>query len=200
MVPFVLVKTGRLPKGSRSTKWIRNTLKDVFVEGSRKDPLMRASKRRGGVRNHPQPKGEIPDRGLFPRAWGPPKDPVERIRSWKLGSSNGPVLGYASRVLNTCIGNLTIPEWFYSRFGVKTHDLRRKFKFLPVWKKLLVSYVRVMFHLYQSNKAPLWVAFAVARDTPVSVQGLRFHFRNLPEVLRTSCRITESNLSARTLN
>jgi len=165
-----------------------------------RDPLMHCSKRRGeGLqRNSAISKIKTRDAAPFPRAHGPPKEPTKRIRSWTLGSSKGPVLAYAARVLSTHVGALEVPEWFYQLYYGRTLDFRRKFKHLPVWVKLKVTFIRLQYFRFASGKPQQRECLALRfKGSGIMSPNLGFRFLNLPEAIRTSCRFIESNFALR---
>jgi hypothetical protein len=169
-------------------------------EVTMRDPLMRCSKRRGeGLqRNSDVFKISSGDIAPFPRAHGPPKAVVKRIRSWSNDSSNGPVLGYAASVLKTHVGSLTVPQSFYSLYYGRTHDFRRKFKHLPMWAKLKVTFIRLQYFRFSHGQPQQRECMALQlRSTGLVSQSVGFRFLNLPEAIRTSCRFIKSNFSPR---
>jgi hypothetical protein len=165
-----------------------------------RDPLMRCSKRRGDglQRNSDVFKISSGDIAPFPRAHGPPKEVVKRIRSWSKGSSNGPVLQYAASVLKTHVGNLSVPQSFYSLYYGRTQDFRRKFKYLPIWAKLKVTFIRLQYFRFSHGQPQQRECMALRlRSAGLVSQSIGFRFLNLPEAIRSSCRFIKSNFSPR---
>jgi hypothetical protein len=165
------------------------------------DPLERCSKRRGeGLQRNSFVFRQSPeDKAPYPRAHGPPKEPAKRIRSWSNGSSNGPVLAYAGKVLSTYVGNLEVPSWFYQLYYGRTQDFRRKFSNLPIWARFKVTFIRLQYFRHcqgRGNRREL-LALSFQDSGLISNPSLGFRFKNLPAAIRATCRFIESNLSPR---
>jgi len=159
-----------------------------------KDPLARCTKRKWCQRNKAVFNLKSADAAPFPRAHGPPKEPVQRIRSWSNGSSNGNVLCYAAKVIKDHIGNLAVPKSFYHMLGGRSQDFRRKFHHLELWSKYRVTYIRLQYFLFLRKQAPRWITL-LSIVSPNLVGAKRVRLSNLPEAIRASCRFIESNLS-----
>jgi hypothetical protein len=188
-------ETSRPRRGRRDNARSRGLLLGDPQGFTMRDPLMRCSKRKGeGLqRNSDVFKIQTGDIAPFPRAHGPPKEPTKRIRSWSYGSSNGPVLAYAARILDTIVGKLSVPEWFYRLYCGRTQDFRRKYKNLPLWSRFKVTFIRLQYFRFQSGfgQQREHLALKMQRCGLVS-HTLGFRLLNLPEAIRTSCRFIQS--------
>jgi len=135
--------------------------------------------------------GRGSDQAPFPRAWGPPSAPIAPKRTWASGKPNGNVLTYAAQTISSCLTRgVRIPTWFALSMGANPKDFTLKFKNLPIYRKMYVSYVRLSYHLfrYRHMQRGCWMFDQASMpdrgvSDPISIPSWRLH-----EVLRTTCR------------
>jgi len=143
------------------------------------------------------------DKGIYPRAWGHPTAPQEVLvkpRTWSRGRPNSKVIDFAAHTfarMSVEHRRAKPPAWFIGCYTNKHKNFRRKFKSLSYWERLLVSFVRFEWILYQVDHPPGSIAApnrGIRSRITIFGDFGPMRFKNLPAELRSACRRIQNRI------